>query len=73
MKSDKLPQVMSLESVSVWSEDYKFDKMRKIWGCGVTKTLLTDLQRSDLCSPLLIFCLRLEATLAATSITHLNL
>ncbi len=30
MKSDKLPQVMSLESVSTWAEDYKFENEPKM-------------------------------------------
>ncbi len=36
MKSDKLPQVMSLESASVAADDYKFEKL---WGCGAERSL----------------------------------
>ncbi len=35
-KSDKLPQVMSLESALVGAENDKFEN-KKIWGCGVRK------------------------------------
>ncbi len=30
MKSDKMPQVMSLKSVSVGAEDYKFEKEKNL-------------------------------------------
>ncbi len=35
MKSDKLSQVMSLESASAGAEDYKFKNDKKSGGCGV--------------------------------------
>lgn len=41
MKSDKLPQVMSHESVLIGSEDYKFkNKIRDIFGSAVLILIL---------------------------------
>ncbi len=68
MKSDKLPQVMSCESVLVWVEDYKFENAKKSEGVA--------LERSEFSRPLQPaphLCLRLAATLATTSITHPSL
>lgn len=64
MKCGELPQVMSLESASFGSEDCKLGKKKKSGG--------VKLQGSELTRPLHL-CSRLEATVAATSVIHLDL
>ena len=49
MLSKKVPQVMSLESVSVGAEDYKFENETNV---GVWS--LKEVRLPDICSPLLI-------------------
>lgn len=46
-KSDKSPQVMSLESELVGSEDYKFEN-ENIWGYGDRSDLTRPLSSSEL-------------------------
>ena len=56
MKSDKLPQVMSLESALDAFEDYKL-KMKKVGGVGKKVILLDlcfDLDLTNLCTPSLL-------------------
>lgn len=63
MNSNKCPDVRSLKSASV--EDYKFGKLKKIWGCGIKKEVRPLKTAAHL-------CYRPEDTLATNGTQHIR-